>query len=200
MGIARDTRESLTTKLTEAIEADAIITSGGVSVGDYDLVKDVLSELGSTMRFWKVALKPGKPLAFGVISTRPAFGLPGNPVSSMVAFEQFVRPALLKMAGRKAIFSTTLKARITEGVAIRPGRMNFLRAVLNTVGEEYSVTPLKGQSSGAITTMVNANAYIIAPPDSSGFGANESVQVQPFDSSVFMSVSTDYPKSAATEE
>ncbi|MBE9528064.1 MAG: molybdopterin molybdotransferase MoeA [Proteobacteria bacterium] len=200
LGIARDTRESLTEKLNEAIEADAIITSGGVSVGDYDLVKDVLSELGSTMRFWKVALKPGKPLAFGVISGRPAFGLPGNPVSSMVAFEQFVRPALLKMAGREAIFQTTLKATITEGVRIRPGRMNFLRAVLNTEGDDYTVTPLKGQSSGAITTMVDANAYIIAPPDSSGFGANETVRVQPFDASVFLADTTDYPATKETDD
>ncbi len=200
LGIAGDTRESLTEKLTEAIEADAIITSGGVSVGDYDLVKDVLLELGSTMRFWKVALKPGKPLAFGVISSRPAFGLPGNPVSSMVAFEQFVRPALLKMAGRRAIFSTTLRARITEGVQIRPGRMNFLRAVLKVKSDGYVVTPLKGQSSGAITTMVNANSYIIAPPDSSGFGTGETVRVQPFDSSVFLSDTTHYPPVTKTEE
>lgn len=200
LGIARDTRESLTEKLNEAIKADAIITSGGVSVGDYDLVKDILSELGSTMRFWKVALKPGKPLAFGVISGRPAFGLPGNPVSSMVAFEQFVRPALLKMAGRTAIFSTTLKATITEDVRIRPGRMNFLRAVLNTKGDDYTVTPLKGQSSGAITTMVDANAYIIAPPDSSGFDARETVRVQPFDASVFLSDSTDYPATKTAKE
>jgi molybdopterin molybdotransferase len=86
LGIARDNRESLLEKLKQAAEADCIVSSGGVSVGDFDFVKDVLKELGSRMLFWKVAMKPGKPLAFGVIGGKPAFGLPGNPVSSMVAF------------------------------------------------------------------------------------------------------------------
>ena len=119
LGIARDTRESLTEKLKEALAADCIITSGGVSVGDYDLVKDVLKELGSEMRFWKVALKPGKPLAFGVIQGKPAFGLPGNPISSMVAFEQFVRPALLKMAGYKTFSALQSGAKVTADVKAR---------------------------------------------------------------------------------
>ncbi|MBI5343996.1 MAG: molybdopterin molybdotransferase MoeA, partial [Deltaproteobacteria bacterium] len=101
LGIAKDTKEALLEKLGAALSSDCIITSGGVSVGDYDFVKDVLKEMGSHMLFWKVALKPGKPLAFGVIGGKPAFGLPGNPISSLVSFEQFVRPALLKMAGVK---------------------------------------------------------------------------------------------------
>ena len=127
LGIARDSKESLREKLSVAMACDAIISSGGVSVGDYDFVKDVLKELGSEMIFWKVAMKPGKPLAFGIIGGKPAFGLPGNPISSMVAFEQFVRPALLKMSGGK-IFSALINATLTKDIKIKPGRMNFIRA------------------------------------------------------------------------
>ena len=186
LGIAGDNRESLLEKLNEAKVADCIITSGGVSVGDYDLVKDVLGELGSTMKFWKVALKPGKPLAFGIIAGKPAFGLPGNPVSSMVAFEQFVRPALLKMSGRRAIFLQTLPATLTEEIRIKPGRMTFLRATLTLVGDGFSVTPLSVQGSGVISTMVEANSYIVAPADSSILKKDDCVRVQPFDPSVLL--------------
>ncbi len=186
LGIAGDNRESLLEKLNEAKAADCIITSGGVSVGDYDLVKDVLDELGSTMKFWKVALKPGKPLAFGIIAGKPAFGLPGNPVSSMVAFEQFVRPALLKMSGRRAIFLQTLPATLTVEVKIKPGRMTFLRAILTLVGDGFSVTPLGVQGSGVISTMVEANSYIVAPADASILKKGDCVRVQPFDPSILL--------------
>jgi molybdopterin molybdotransferase len=186
LGIARDNRESLLEKLNEAKEADCIITSGGVSVGDYDLVKDVLSELGSTMRFWKVALKPGKPLAFGIIGDRPAFGLPGNPVSSMVAFDQFVRPALLKMSGRKEIFLRTFRARLTQEINIKPGRMTFLRSMLKVEADGFSVTPLPRQGSGVISTMVKANSYIVVPVDVSAMKTGDAVRVQPFDPNVLL--------------
>jgi molybdopterin molybdotransferase len=191
LGIAGDTRESLVEKLTLAVKADCIITSGGVSVGDYDLVKDVLKGMGSTMRFWKVAMKPGKPLAFGIIQGKPAFGLPGNPISSMVAFEQFVRPALLKMAGRTEIFKRSVQAVLTEDLKIKPGRMNFLKGVLKEKGEGgcgFAVTPLKGQGSGVVSTMVTANAFIIVPPDSEGFKKGETVRVQPFDQTALYGV------------
>lgn len=186
LGIARDTKESLKEKLTRAMDSDCIISSGGVSVGDYDFVKDVLKEMGSSMIFWKVAMKPGKPLAFGVIGGKPAFGLPGNPISSMVAFEQFVRPALLKMSGRKDIFRRTFEARLTRDVKIKPGRVNFIRSEIKSGPEGFSVTPLEGQGSGVISTMVRANSYVIVPQDSAGFKKDEAVQVQPFDPSVFM--------------
>ncbi len=184
LGIARDTKESLREKLKIAMEADCIISSGGVSVGDYDFVKDVLKELGSEMIFWKVAMKPGKPLAFGVIGGKPAFGLPGNPISSMVAFEQFVRPALYKMAGRKDIFTSVFRARLTKDLKIKPGRMNFVRAELASTDSGFSVTPLDGQGSGVISTMVRANSFIIVPQDSTGFKKDDIVKVQPFDPSI----------------
>lgn len=185
MGIARDTKESLKEKLTAAMRAgDMIISSGGVSVGDFDFVKDVLKEMGSRMVFWKVAMKPGKPLAFGVIGGKPSFGLPGNPVSSMVAFEQFVRPAIQKMSGSGALTHNTLPARLTKDVSIKPGRTNFIRAMLDIIGHENTVTPLDGQGSGMILTMVRANSFIIVPAESHGFKKGEIVRVQPFDASI----------------
>lgn len=185
LGIARDNKESLREKLSSAMQADAIISSGGVSVGDYDFVKDVLKELGSEMIFWKVAMKPGKPLAFGVIGGKPAFGLPGNPISSMVAFEQFVRPALLKMSGRKKIFGALINATLTRDIKIKPGRMNFIRAELKIDETGVAATPLDVQGSGVISTMVRANAFVVVPRDSEGFKAGEVVKVQFFDPSVF---------------
>lgn len=187
LGIARDTRESLREKLRLAMDTDCIISSGGVSVGDYDFVKDVLKEMGSSMIFWKVAMKPGKPLAFGVIGGVPAFGLPGNPISSMVAFEQFVRPSLLKMSGRTAIFRRAFDAKLTEDILIKPGRMNFIRSELKFEGAGVSVTPLDGQGSGVISTSVKANSFVIVPQDSDGFKKGSMVKVQPFDESVFSS-------------
>lgn len=186
LGIARDTRESLREKLVSAMACDCIISSGGVSVGDYDFVKDVLSEMGSSMKFWKVAMKPGKPLAFGVIGGKPAFGLPGNPISSMVAFEQFVRPSLLKMAGHTRILRRTFAALLTADIRIKPGRMNFLRAELQMREGGFEVAPLDGQGSGMISTMVRANSFIVVPKDSAGFKKGGTVNVQPFDCSIFM--------------
>ncbi len=186
LGIARDTKESLREKLKAAMAADCIISSGGVSVGDYDFVKDVLKELGSEMIFWKVAMKPGKPLAFGMIGGKPAFGLPGNPISSMVAFEQFVRPALLKMSGRKNIFSSAFRARLTKDLKVKPGRMNFIRAELASGDSGFIVTPLEAQGSGVISTMVRANSFIIVPQDSPGFKKDDLVKVQPFDPSILL--------------
>lgn len=192
LGIARDTRESLRDKLTAALSADCVITSGGVSVGDYDFVKDVLKDMGSSMIFWKVAMKPGKPLAFGVIGGKPAFGLPGNPISSMVAFEQFVRPTLLKMAGKTNIFRQAFSAELMKDIRIKPGRMNFIRAELRYSGGGFTVTPLDGQGSGMIMTMVRANSFVIVPQDSEGFKKGETVKVQPFDDTVFTSGSPAY--------
>ncbi|HEY4708464.1 MAG TPA: gephyrin-like molybdotransferase Glp [Thermodesulfobacteriota bacterium] len=192
LGIARDNRESLKEKLALAMSADCIVSSGGVSVGDYDFVKDVLKELGSSMKFWKVAIKPGKPLAFGVIGGKPAFGLPGNPISSMVVFEQFVRPSLLKMSGRTALFRRTFAARLTKDIRIKPGRMNFLRAEFKADAAGFTVTPLDGQGSGMISTMVRANSFIIAPQESEGFKAGEMVKVQPFDETVFAATEPSY--------
>lgn len=184
IGIARDNREDLREKLVFATISDCIISSGGVSVGEFDYVKDVLKDMGTEMRFWKVAIKPGKPLAFGVIGGRPAFGLPGNPISSMVAFEEFVRPALLKMMGRRAIFRRVIDAILTDGVRKKPGRRQFLRASLDIKGGDYYVTPLEGQGSAVLSSMVKANSLIILPEDETTFPKDARVKVQPLDDSL----------------
>ena len=186
LGIARDTKESLKEKLSVGRNCDCIISSGGVSVGDYDFVKDVLKELGSQMLFWKVSMKPGKPLAFGIIGGVPAFGLPGNPISSMVAFEQFVRPALLTMSGRTKINRSPLNAILTDEIKIKPGRTNFLKGLLMLTEDGMTVTPLEGQGSGVISSLVAANCYIIVSKDSAGFQKGASVKVQAFDPSAFL--------------
>ena len=192
LGIAMDTKESLREKLYAALSADCIISSGGVSVGDYDFVKDVLKDMGSSMIFWKVAMKPGKPLAFGIIGGKPAFGLPGNPISSMVAFEQFVRPTLLKMSGKTNLFRQSFSATLTKDIKIKSGRMNFIRAELKATDTGFTATPLDGQSSGMILTMVKANSFVVVPQDSNGFKSGDTVKAQPFDDTVFTSGKPSY--------
>ncbi|MFQ5329173.1 MAG: gephyrin-like molybdotransferase Glp [Thermodesulfobacteriota bacterium] len=187
LGIARDTREDLEEKMRSGLNSDAIISSGGVSVGDFDFVKEVLRDMGSEMHFWKVAMKPGKPLAFGTIGGKPAFGLPGNPISSMVSFEQFVRPALLKMAGRRDIFKRSIAATLAKDVKKKAGRVNFVRAILAPSGDGFTVTPLEGQGSGIISSMVKANALILLPLAESSFQAGQEINVHPLDESLLYS-------------
>jgi molybdopterin molybdotransferase len=181
LGIAKDTKEALRNKIEEALSADVIVSSGGVSVGDYDFVKDVLNEIGVAMKFWKVAIKPGKPLAFGMIQKKPYFGLPGNPVSSMVAFQEFVRPALLKMMGRRDLFKQTVAAHLTEEIMKKPGRTHFIQSSLTKDGKELSVTPIKIRGSAVMSSMVRANSLVVLPKESSGAKAGATVTVQLFD-------------------
>jgi molybdopterin molybdotransferase len=184
LGIAMDNKDDLEKKLGYGLNCDCIVSSGGVSVGDFDFVKDVLKDMGSDMRFWKVAMKPGKPLAFGTISGKPAFGLPGNPISSMVAFEQFVRPALLKMAGRKDIFKTPVVAELSKDTKKKPGRVYFIRAILERKNNNYRVTPLEEQGSGIISSMVKANALILLPAEGTSYATGDIVKVIPLDDSI----------------
>jgi molybdopterin molybdotransferase len=116
IGITKDRREDLIVKLKAAMRADLIVSSGGVSVGDYDLVKEIMQEVGNRMQFWQVAMKPGRPLAFGSLGDVPIVGLPGNPVSSMISFEQFIRPAILKMLGHVNLFRRTVRAHLGEDI------------------------------------------------------------------------------------
>ncbi|MFQ5950155.1 MAG: gephyrin-like molybdotransferase Glp [Nitrospiria bacterium] len=178
LGIAKDTHADLIEKLKEGRHADMILASGGVSMGDYDFVIEVLKELGAEMKFWKVAMKPGRPLAFGVISGRPAFGLPGNPVSSMVSFEQFVRPAILLASGRAEIFRPTILAVLEEEIRKRPGRRLFLRAVVSIREGEYTVRSAGDQDSAVLMSLVKANAFIILPAEGDFVKSGEKVTVQ----------------------
>jgi molybdopterin molybdotransferase len=182
MGVVRDRRELIEQALnTAAASADAIITSGGVSVGEADFVKETLEKLGN-MSFWKIAMKPGRPVTFGHIGDAVFFGLPGNPVSVMVTYFQFVRPALLKMTGETgAPVAFTLRARAASPLRKRPGRFEFQRGVLEqSAPGEFSVRSVGAQGSGILRSMSEANCFILLDPDRTRVEPGEEVEVQPF--------------------
>lgn len=177
-GIVPDNAAALEALLAQAHHYDFIITSGGASVGDYDLIKPIFERIGE-IDFWKVRIKPGKPVAFGRIGARTHFfALPGNPVSSLVTFKLFVEPALYAWHGAPAPH-LTLRAVAANAYRRHAGRMEFVRAHLSNIGEQLQATALPGQGSHMLGTLRNTNALIIVPADSAGFAAGESVSVMP---------------------
>jgi len=178
LGIAKDTRDALMGKFNDAGRADIVITSGGVSMGDYDLVKVVMSEVGNAMQFWQVAMRPGRPLMFGNLKGIPMFGLPGNPVSSMVSFEQFVRPAILKMSGHRKIFRKMIRARIMEDYNKKAGIVNFVRGHVTGMDGSWQVTMTGEQGSGILMSMVKANGLIVLPEEIVSVKEGDEVAVQ----------------------
>jgi len=176
LGIARDNADSLREKLAAARDADMIITSGGVSMGDYDIVKEILAEAGE-INFWQVRMKPGKPLAFGQIGGVPHLGLPGNPVSSMVSFEIFARPALYKMMGRTNLAPRTVQATLADAVGNRDGRRVFTRVVLSGTDGDYHASPAGPQGSGVLTSMIRGNGLAVIPEARDRVEAGERVEV-----------------------
>ncbi len=163
LGIARDTRADLAQKLARALSADCILAAGGVSMGDFDFVREALERVGAKMDFWKVAMQPGQPLAFGRIGGKPAFGLPGNPVSALVTFEQFVRPALLSALGRSDIFRPELLATLEEDLTKPSGRKRFVRGVLTFRDGRCFVRSTGDQDSSILQSLVKANCLIVLP-------------------------------------
>jgi molybdopterin molybdotransferase len=192
MGIAKDQREDLLARFQAAMRADVIISSGGVSVGDYDLVKDIMQEVGSRMQFWQVAMRPGKPLAFGRIGNIPMFGLPGNPVSSMISFEQFIRPAILKMMGHQEIFRRTVRAVLQENIEKRKGFTHFIRALVKAGAGGYTVSTTGEQGSGILKSMVRANGLIVLPEDVDKVKSGTEVKVQLLDNSLSWTSQPEY--------
>lgn len=177
LGIVTDDADVLRQRVLEGTQqADALVTSGGVSVGDYDLVKQVLSSLGE-INFWQVAMKPGKPQAHGFIQGKPVFGLPGNPVSSMVVFELFVRPSLRKMAGHAKLFRPMFEARLSHPLANDANRLNFMRAILSQDGNQVVANTTGPQGSGILHSLVLANGLIRLPPQAQ-LEAGDKVQAQ----------------------
>lgn len=181
MGVVRDCRKDLQQTLIEAARsADAIITSGGVSVGEADFVKETLGTLGE-VNFWKIAMKPGRPLAFGRMQDAVFFGLPGNPVSVMVTFYQFVQPALRRMMGQSKVEAMTFKVPCATPLKKRPGRMEFQRGILRRQADGSLVVHSTGdQGSGILSSMSRANCFIILPDESGSIAAGTLVEVQPF--------------------
>jgi molybdopterin molybdotransferase len=181
LGIAKDLKEEIEEKLRQGIRADVLISSAGISVGDYDFVKEVMKNLGMKMVFWKVAMRPGQPLAFGTIGEKPVFGLPGNPVSSMISFEQFVRPSLLKMMGCRQLFRPALEAILKEEIKKTAGRRYFIRGSVSFEKGQYFVSTTGEQGSGILRSMVRANGLIVIPEDQEMVRAGEKVKVQLLD-------------------
>jgi molybdopterin molybdotransferase len=184
IGIAKDRREDLIDTFKAAMQADLIVSAGGVSVGDFDLVKGIMQAEGNRLFFWRIAMKPGKPLAFGALGKVPIIGLPGNPVSAMVCFEQFVRPAILRMLGHKNLFRRTLRARLTEGIEKKKGFLHFIRAWIRQDQDGYVVTTKEGPGFGMIQSMVGANGLILIPEETEAVRAGEMVAVQLLDDSL----------------
>lgn len=177
LGIARDKKEELRHKIRKGLSFDMLLVSGGISVGDYDFVKDVLKELGTTIKFWRVAMKPGKPLAFGMMSRVPVFGLPGNPVSGMITFEQFVRPAILKMAGAKELFRFHLPAIVKDDFKKKKQLRYFLRVVLENQNGTLYASLTGPQGSGILKSMVLANGIMELPEELENLRPGDTAQV-----------------------
>ena len=189
LGIALDSEDSLVAGLRRGLEADMLITIGGVSAGDYDIVKDVLAKEGE-IAFWTVQMKPGKPLAFGTIKGMsgagvarniPHLGLPGNPVSAMVTFELFARPAILKMMGKKNLAKPTVDAVIENRMVNSDGRRILARAMVEKRGGQYFARLTGPQGSGILTSMTSANGLVIVPEDKAEVEAGDMVQVMMLD-------------------
>ena len=182
LGVVRDDLDQTIAALRKgASEADVLVTSAGASVGDADFVKQALETLGE-LTLWKVAMKPGRPLAFGKIDRTWFFGLPGNPVSVMVTFDKFVKPALQRLKGEKQATPLRLNARISNPIRKRPGRLEFQRGILTFDSNGEAVVESTGnQSSGVLTSMSRANCYIVLPLLSGNMEAGTTVTVEPFE-------------------
>ena len=176
LGIARDAREDLEERIRSGVAADVLVSSAGVSVGDRDLVREVMAKLGAELDFWRVSMRPGKPITFGLLDRRPFFGLPGNPVSSMVTFELFVRPALLRMAGHRHLFRPRVQASALEPLDNPGPRRGYLRVRLSAEDGRIGARPTGEQGSGILRSMLLADGLAVVPPDTR-VGAGEPVEV-----------------------
>ena len=186
LGIARDNIQDLTAKIRAGLDANAdlFLTSAGVSVGDYDMVKDVLNAEGE-MRFWQVRMKPGKPLAFGVLRGKnksvPLLGLPGNPVSAMISFETFARPAILKMQGKTKFNRPTVRATLLEDAKNDSNRRNFIRVVVEKTADGLVARTTGEQGSGILTSVSKANGLLTVPENVESVLQGAVVDVQMLD-------------------
>lgn len=178
LGIARDRKEEIRSKILEGIKNDMLIISGGVSVGEYDLVHKTLASLGMDIKFQKIAIKPGKPVVFGLLNKRPVFGLPGNPVASMVSFELFVKPVIFKMMGCNEDYTRYVDAVSDSDIEKKKGLKFFVRAVTEYKGGEYRARTTGPQGSGILKSMTIANSLIELPEDLEAVKKGDVVRVK----------------------
>ncbi len=178
LGIARDERGPLRQRLAEGLRADVLVTSAGVSMGERDLVREVLGELGAEQVFWKVDVKPGRPTAFAMHGRTPVFSLPGNPVSAQLMFEQLVRPALLRMAGHRRVLRSVVSAQLGEDVPKNPGRVSIVRVRLLRRDGGLVAMPAGSQETGIVGTSLRADGLALLPSEWDAARAGTTVQVQ----------------------
>jgi molybdopterin molybdotransferase len=165
LGVAPDRLEAIAERITRGTEADALVTSAGVSVGELDLVREALVNAGAELHLWKVDMRPGKPITFGSLGGRPVFGLPGNPVSAMVTFELFVRPMLLAMQGRRVVSRPRVRATALAPLVNPGSRRGYLRVVLETRDGRWGVRLTGDQGSGILRSMVSADGLAVLAGD-----------------------------------
>ena len=192
-GIAPDTVPETRAAFVRAMDCDLIISTGGVSVGDFDHVKQAMSDLGAEMQFFGVKVKPGKPLALGIIGTVPAFGLPGNPVSAQVGFLQFVRPWIRKAMGCKTPFLPVITAKLTHPHSKRPGRAELCRVILEWKADGYHVSSATNQSSGSARSMVVADGLMLLGEARYSLESGDTVAVQLLNPSTRGQANPGYP-------
>lgn len=164
LGIAPDTLEGSCDKIRAGMNADMLVITGGVSVGDRDFVKAAIEQMGGKVTFWKVDMKPGKPLAFATLDGKPVFALPGNPVAAMVSFELFVRPSILKAMGHRRVFRSKVHASLREAAGNEGGRPHLVRGIVSRKGDGYEVSTTGNQSSGRLSSLIQGNGLIRLPP------------------------------------
>lgn len=177
LGIARDTRESHLDLLRQGLEVDGLITSAGISTGDRDLVRDVLLELGAEEIFWKIDIKPGRPMAFLRSGFRPIFCLPGNPVATLITFEELVKPAVLRLMGHRKVIQPFVQGILEEPVRKKPGRGQFLRVRLRVRDGRFLVSTSGDQQTGILRTLVRADGLVYLPPEAADLPAGAVVDL-----------------------
>ncbi len=183
----KDDKKLIKKHLKKALRSsDVIVTVGGISVGDYDFVKNIVSSLGVKTLFTKVAIKPAKPNYFGTITDKKrfkklVFGLPGNPVSALISFQQLIKPAILKIMGTKSLIPFKTKAVLTETLSKKPGRLEFVRGVLEQKNDDLLVQPTKGQGSHMLSGIANANCLIYFPKEQKSLAKGEKVNIELLD-------------------
>lgn len=180
LGIAPDALEATCDKIRGGLNADMLVITGGVSVGDRDFVKEAIETLGVSVTFWKVNVKPGKPLAFALLQGTPVFALAGNPVGAMVAFELFVRPSILRSMGHRRLFRPVVKAILQESAANQGERPHLIRGMVSLQGDRYHVSTTGNQSSGRLSSMIQGNGLIRIAAETS-HAAGEEVEVMMLD-------------------
>jgi len=181
LGIGKDNKDAICKSIEKGLNSDILLISGGVSVGDYDFVKEVLIEKGVNIKFWKVAIKPGKPTLFGVKGNTLVFGLPGNPISTLVTFREFVLPAMFKMQGRIDNPVVERYAVLESDISVKSGRRHYIMGRICYRDGTYFTKPVGIQSSGALNSMLQSNCLIVVPEDTAQIKSGERVLVQLLD-------------------